>query len=79
MGGLAAHRRTVLEAVAGAGADEQQVRQPGVEIDRQVAVRAVLILADPRPFPTDSCPGGRLRPAAALSIFVFAGFARLWR
>ena len=36
----------MLEAVAGAGAYQQQVRGRGVVVDQQVAVRAVLVLAD---------------------------------
>ena len=38
----------MLEAVPRAAADEQDVGVAGVEIDQQVAVRAILILADPR-------------------------------
>src|SRR4051794_39139758 len=47
LGGVAADGRAVLEAVAGAGADEQHVGPLGVEIDQEVAIGAVLILADP--------------------------------
>src|SRR5262249_30641572 len=46
VGGVAADRRPVLEAVAGPRADEQRVGPARMAVDQQVAVRAVLVLAD---------------------------------
>ena len=44
--GIAPDLGAVLEAVARPAADQQHVRQPRVEVDQEIAVRAVLILAD---------------------------------
>ena len=38
----------MLEAMAGTGADDQNVRAIRMTVDQEVAVRGVLILADPR-------------------------------
>src|SRR4029453_12946833 len=45
---VAADRGTVLEAVAGAGTDDQHVRPARMPVDHEVAVRAVLVLANAR-------------------------------
>src|ERR1700730_9745444 len=43
-----AQRRTMLEAVAGAAADDPDVLELGMPVDQEVAVAAVLVLADLR-------------------------------
>ncbi len=43
-----AQRRTMLEAVAGASAQQPNIFVPGMAIDDEIVVRAVLILADAR-------------------------------
>ena len=58
-GGVAADFGAVLEAVARAGADQQHVAPFGVKIDQQVAIRAVLILADPRFVERPAREGGK--------------------
>ena len=48
IGGVAADRGAVLEAVARAAADQHDIVPARVQVDQEIAVRAVLILADPR-------------------------------